>query len=200
MRRILPLMLTTLLLTAAHAYSQTQTWFKIVPAESPGITVRLPAGSTIRWCDAETGKTCSPVETFAAATTIIAYCPNVALCAPDDSTDGLSGVTKDLEIGEIVGVAQFVVVDGANVAIPAIPLPAYPAVAFVPGVSYNVKVSNIPPATPTSPLQALITLLKGDVQIVSFTCQYGTTVTIAAPAGAPPSLAALFGCIPVPLP
>jgi hypothetical protein len=212
MRRILPLMLTMLLLAAAHAYSQTtptQIWLRIVPAESPGITVTLPAGSTIRWCDTATGKTCSPAESFSSPTTAItAYCPFVTACSDADTSDGLNGVTKDIEVLEIhVPLTVSVNTNGAiaAVVVPAAGVPVaapstYPPFAFKPGVSYSVSVSNIPPATPTSPLQGLMTVKYGDTVVVSFVCAYGTTMPIAAPAGASPSLAALFGCVPVPLP
>lgn len=194
------LALFLLLTPLAHAQ---QTWFTVVAAESQATTVTFPAAATIRWCDAATGKTCSPAEAIAAQTTLTAYCPDVAACNADDATDGLSGTTKDIEVLEVVGaVAQSVVVNGAAVAVPAIPQPNYPAFMFVPGFGYHISVSNLPASTAGAPMQGQVSVWDGDILIVTFTCTFNTVAPIAvpAPAGTPQSLAAIFGCVALPVP
>lgn len=194
------LRLALLLFLAPIAHAQT--WYKLVAAESQSTSITFPAAATIRWCDTATGKVCSPVEAIAAQTTIAAYCPGVPACAAADLVDGLNNTAKDIEILELVGVAQHVTVNRAAVAIPAIPPPTYPPFTFVPGVSYHVTVSNIPQATPTTPPQGQMTVWYGAIEVVSFLCTYNTVAPIAvpAPAGTPQSLAAVFGCIALPVP
>lgn len=172
--------------------SYSQTWFKVVPGESQGTTVTLPAGSTIRWCDIATGKVCSPNESIATQTVITAYCPSFPACAAADLTDGLNGTAKDIEILELVGVAQTVVVNGTSVAVPAIPPPTYAPIAFDPRTVYPFSVSNIPPAVTGGPPTFALSITNG-AATVPFTCTYSATVVGVS------AQSATFVCIPAPI-
>jgi hypothetical protein len=190
MRSTFMLLLCLLLTPAIHAQ---QTWFPIVSAESQTTTVTFPASATIRWCDAETGKICSPTEQIPAQTTITAYCPAVTQCASDDLHDGLDGVAKSIQIAELVAVTQTVQIGAAGVqgfsvfTVPAIPPPA---VAFAPGGVVRVAVSNIPPTTPDAFTAAVILMKDGTT--VKMVCLYNNTV---ASNETPPSLAAMWSCV-----
>src|SRR5438105_644923 len=119
------LRLALLLALAPIALAQTSTppppaasWISVAN-EDGGTQIVIPAGTVIRWCDAATGRTCSPAETFTAVATITAYCPTVPACNADDATDGLSGISKIVEVEQTFA-NQDVTVNGVVVHVAAL--------------------------------------------------------------------------------
>lgn len=199
--RLLKLFVVTLLVLVAPALcAQTQpTWFKVA-SDAQYISIvdnKLPV--TLRFGTAvgttSYGKDCSAGcwnVTTPSLPLIYTFIDCCFLGQPDPSP----GLVKEIDILETT-VAQSVIVNGVTVIVPALIPPSYPPFTFITNDVLNVYVTNIPPATPTSPLQGLMTIKNGNIVVAQFICTYGTTF---ANTDTPPSFAALFSCQVQPVP
>lgn len=194
--------LTLLVLIAPALCAQvTPTWFRVtisdgyfaIPSSATVVTLRYgtATGTTNTGIDCSKGAGCWNVIT-----------PTLPLsnvwvnCCFLGQPDPAPGLVKEIDVLETT-TAQTVMVNNAPVAIPVVLPPSYPPFTFVVNDVLNVYVTNIPPATPTSPLQAMMTIKNGNIAIAQFVCTYGTTLTNT---DTPPSLAALFSCQVQPVP
>lgn len=191
--RYLPILFA--LVPALHA----QTWFPLVTTESQTIYLTVPANSSLRWCDAATGKTCTP--TYTASGTFKTYCPLVTQCTTTDASAGLSGVNKAVYILETSAVQKVTLTNAGvtpntstSISVPAIgppPATSYPAISFVVGKSYSFTLANGPSGIMP---QGILQFADGG-NVVTMNCTYIGTQNIAASSTTTAGLKALVTCV-----
>jgi hypothetical protein len=190
--RMLKLFVLSALVLSTSVICAQQQWVTVVPAanQSKTISVSVPPGTAYRF-----------ISTNGIATDAL-----TATAAPiPDWDSGLDGnppdpdpsFPKDFQVARGPVTLNATLTDAATMPATVTTKPvnglAYPPITFTPNVSYTVSVSNIPPATTTSPLQGTVTIQIGDT-LVQLVCTYATTLANGA------SLAAVFTCLPVPIP
>jgi hypothetical protein len=181
--------LILMLALALPAYSQT--WFTIATLsgfDNPLVTSTGPvtyqygtnSGTTIA------GANCATSNCFLPSVT--ATLTNFQTLWSTFPSDPAPGVSKVFQILETC-TAQTGTVGGVAYTIPALTNCAPPAITFTPGASYTFTASNVPPATPTSPLTVALSIQIGPT-VVNLKCTYGTTLVNGT------AEAAVFNCIP----
>jgi hypothetical protein len=188
--------LGSLILILASAIGNAQTWLSIATLsdqQNPLVTSNGPvtyrygidSGVTNAGVDCSIAPNCW----LAPKTATLTNFPTLWSTFPSDPAPGVS---KQFEIAETCA-QQTGTIGGVAYSIPALPAASCTfQAAFTPSVSYTMSVMNIPPLTPTSPLQMQLTIGIGS-QSVSFTCSYGTT--LANTATTPTAMQAVFNCV-----
>src|ERR1700688_692178 len=144
-----------LLLSLFAPVAYAQSWVTVVPAESQSttISVTLPVGAHYRFLSTNGNAT----STLIATTAPISDFDNEMDGNPPDPGPNFQ---KSFQVAALQSSFNAIVTDTSTspATVTSVPVAAssFPPFSFVVGAKYNVRVSNIPPATPNDPLRGLI--------------------------------------------